>query len=234
MVDGLRNDKIANAQEAFQRAMSEKINAALDERKIAVAGQIYKTAYHTAIAKADAAFARDTRKADSFSADERDRARAAADRKQSKAYDRAHAEYRALQPKTESYSPIEEATAPTHQHDAAVHHDAKNTIDRVHSIMKSKGYTRKAFTTGANRDHEYTKAGHPSVTLSTWHGTGNYGAGTAVHSLYVNSAWSYVNVLGVPGSIIADKHHTNSHFTSAGVENHKKLGQEIVSHVKSL
>jgi len=54
-----------------------------------------KTAYHTAIAKADAAFARDTRKADSFSADERDRARAAADRKQSKAYDRAHAAYRA-------------------------------------------------------------------------------------------------------------------------------------------
>ena len=44
MVDGLRTDKIANAQEAFQRAMSEKINAALDERKIAVAGQIYNKA----------------------------------------------------------------------------------------------------------------------------------------------------------------------------------------------
>lgn len=44
MVDGLRTDKIANAQEAFQRAMSEKINAALDERKIAVASQIYNKA----------------------------------------------------------------------------------------------------------------------------------------------------------------------------------------------
>jgi hypothetical protein len=44
MVDALRTDKISNAQEAFQRAMSEKINASLDERKIAVAAQIYNKA----------------------------------------------------------------------------------------------------------------------------------------------------------------------------------------------
>jgi len=44
MVDALRTDKVAGAQEAFQRAMSEKINAALDERKVAVATQIYNKA----------------------------------------------------------------------------------------------------------------------------------------------------------------------------------------------
>lgn len=44
MVDALRTDKVAGAQEAFQRAMSEKINAALDERKVAVASQIYNKA----------------------------------------------------------------------------------------------------------------------------------------------------------------------------------------------
>lgn len=55
-----------------------------------------KTAYHTAIAKADAAFARATLEADSFSAYERNSARAAANLTQSKAYDRAHAEYAQL------------------------------------------------------------------------------------------------------------------------------------------
>jgi len=180
MIDALHTGDAAAAQEAFNRAMLHKVNAAVDERKVEVAGQIYNSSV-----------------------------------------------------KTESYSPLEEATAPTHQHDAAVHHDATNTIDHVHSIMKSKGYTRKAFTASANRDHEYTKAGHPSVTLSTWHGTGNYGAGTAVHSLYVNSKEVHGDS-NAPGSTIADKHYTNSHFTSAGVENHKKLGQKIVSHVKSL
>lgn len=46
MVDALRTEKIGNAQEAFQQVMSEKINAALDERKIAVAGQIYNKINH--------------------------------------------------------------------------------------------------------------------------------------------------------------------------------------------
>lgn len=44
IVDSLRTEKVSDAQSAFQRAMSEKINAALDERKAAVASQIYNKA----------------------------------------------------------------------------------------------------------------------------------------------------------------------------------------------
>lgn len=44
MVDSLRTEKASSAQSAFQRTMSEKINAALDKRKAAVASQIYNKA----------------------------------------------------------------------------------------------------------------------------------------------------------------------------------------------
>lgn len=41
MINSLRTDKVGDAQTAFNSAMSEKVNAALDQHKIAVAGQIY-------------------------------------------------------------------------------------------------------------------------------------------------------------------------------------------------
>jgi len=44
MIDALRTGDASGAQESFNRAMSEKINAALDDRKMAVASQIYNQA----------------------------------------------------------------------------------------------------------------------------------------------------------------------------------------------
>lgn len=44
MIDALRAGKSGDAQTAFNTAMSEKVNAALDQHKIAVAGQIYNQA----------------------------------------------------------------------------------------------------------------------------------------------------------------------------------------------
>lgn len=44
LIDALRTDKSGDAQSAFERAMTEKVNAALDERKVAVATNIYNTA----------------------------------------------------------------------------------------------------------------------------------------------------------------------------------------------
>lgn len=41
MIDALRTGDASGAQDSFNRAMSEKINAALDDRKMAVASQIY-------------------------------------------------------------------------------------------------------------------------------------------------------------------------------------------------
>jgi hypothetical protein len=44
MITALRTDKASEAQTAFASAMAEKVNAALDQQKIAVAGQIYNKA----------------------------------------------------------------------------------------------------------------------------------------------------------------------------------------------
>ena len=44
MIDALRTGDASGAQDSFNRAMSEKINAALDDRKMAVASQIYNQA----------------------------------------------------------------------------------------------------------------------------------------------------------------------------------------------
>lgn len=44
MIDALRTGDASGAQESFNRAMSEKINAALDDRKMAVASLIYNQA----------------------------------------------------------------------------------------------------------------------------------------------------------------------------------------------
>lgn len=44
MIDALRAGKSGDAQTAFNAAMSEKVNAALDQHKVAVAGQIYNQA----------------------------------------------------------------------------------------------------------------------------------------------------------------------------------------------
>lgn len=44
MIDALRTGKSGDAQSAFEAAMSEKVNAVLDQHKIAVAGQIYNQA----------------------------------------------------------------------------------------------------------------------------------------------------------------------------------------------
>lgn len=44
MVNALRTGNASEAQSAFAAAMSEKVNAALDQQKIAVAGQIYNKA----------------------------------------------------------------------------------------------------------------------------------------------------------------------------------------------
>jgi|APCry1669189534_1035231.scaffolds.fasta_scaffold03569_7 hypothetical protein len=41
LVTSLAQGKVSQAQESFARAMSEKMNAALDERKIAIASQVY-------------------------------------------------------------------------------------------------------------------------------------------------------------------------------------------------
>ena len=41
MIDALHTGNAAAAQEAFNRAMLNKVNVAVDERKIEVAGQIY-------------------------------------------------------------------------------------------------------------------------------------------------------------------------------------------------
>lgn len=44
MLDALRSDRPGDAQSSFEAAMTEKVNAALDQQKIAVAGQIYNKA----------------------------------------------------------------------------------------------------------------------------------------------------------------------------------------------
>lgn len=49
MIDALRTGDASGAQESFNRAMSEKINAALDDRKIAVASQIYNQAVEESV-----------------------------------------------------------------------------------------------------------------------------------------------------------------------------------------
>ena len=41
IVTNLATGKTSNANEAFSRIMAEKVNAALDERKVAVAASIY-------------------------------------------------------------------------------------------------------------------------------------------------------------------------------------------------
>lgn len=41
MIDALHTGNAAAAQEAFNRAMLNKVNVAVDERKIEVAGHIY-------------------------------------------------------------------------------------------------------------------------------------------------------------------------------------------------
>lgn len=41
MVEAIRVGKTSDANALFEQAMKTKLNAALDERKIAVAGQIY-------------------------------------------------------------------------------------------------------------------------------------------------------------------------------------------------
>ena len=38
------NGSVSETQAAFDRLMAEKVNAALDERKVAIASQIYNTA----------------------------------------------------------------------------------------------------------------------------------------------------------------------------------------------
>lgn len=43
LVDALRTENAGAAQTAFERAMAEKVNAALDQQKVAVAAQIYNT-----------------------------------------------------------------------------------------------------------------------------------------------------------------------------------------------
>ena len=53
MIDALRTGDASGAQESFNRAMSEKINAALDDRKMAVAGQIYNQAVEEAVEAID-------------------------------------------------------------------------------------------------------------------------------------------------------------------------------------
>lgn len=49
MIDALRTGDASGAQDSFNRAMSEKINAALDDRKMAVASQIYNQAVEEAV-----------------------------------------------------------------------------------------------------------------------------------------------------------------------------------------
>lgn len=44
MLDSLRTGDASGAQESFNKAMAEKVNSALDERKMAVASQIYNKA----------------------------------------------------------------------------------------------------------------------------------------------------------------------------------------------
>ena len=51
MIDALRTDKAGDALTAFNTAMSEKVNATLDQHKIAVAGQIYNKALQCQTAK---------------------------------------------------------------------------------------------------------------------------------------------------------------------------------------
>ena len=49
MIDALRTGDASGAQESFNRAMSEKINAALDDRKMAVASLIYNQAVEESV-----------------------------------------------------------------------------------------------------------------------------------------------------------------------------------------
>lgn len=49
MIDALRTGDASGAQESFNRAMSEKINAALDIRKMAVASEIYNAAVEESV-----------------------------------------------------------------------------------------------------------------------------------------------------------------------------------------
>lgn len=49
MIDALRTGDASGAQDSFNRAMSEKINAALDDRKMAVASQIYNAAVEESV-----------------------------------------------------------------------------------------------------------------------------------------------------------------------------------------
>lgn len=49
MIDALRTGDASGAQESFNRAMSEKINAALDDRKMVVASQIYNQAVEESV-----------------------------------------------------------------------------------------------------------------------------------------------------------------------------------------
>jgi len=49
MIDALRTGDASGAQDSFNRAMSEKINAALDDRKMAVASQIYNQAVEESV-----------------------------------------------------------------------------------------------------------------------------------------------------------------------------------------
>lgn len=53
MIDALRTGDASGAQESFNRAMSEKINAALDDRKMAVASQIYNAAVEESVEPSD-------------------------------------------------------------------------------------------------------------------------------------------------------------------------------------
>lgn len=44
MIMALANGKASEANHSFTRAMTEKMNAALDERKISMAGEVYNAA----------------------------------------------------------------------------------------------------------------------------------------------------------------------------------------------
>lgn len=48
LVTSLATGKMSEAQACFSHAMTEKMNAALDERKIAIASQIYNKSETTA------------------------------------------------------------------------------------------------------------------------------------------------------------------------------------------
>lgn len=49
MIDALRTGDASGALDSFKRAMSEKINAALDDHKASVASQIYNTAVEESV-----------------------------------------------------------------------------------------------------------------------------------------------------------------------------------------